>query len=40
MARLAAMTVSEWVGLVGLTVFTAVLLWSLLKGHRSPPNRQ
>jgi hypothetical protein len=40
MSGLAAMTVSEWIGLIGLIVFTSVLIGSLFKGHKSPPNRQ
>ncbi len=33
------MTVSEWLGVLGLIVFGAVLVWSLFKGPNSPPNR-
>jgi hypothetical protein len=40
MSGLAAMTASEWIGLVGLIVFAGVLIWSLFKGHKSPANRQ
>ena len=39
MSSLATMTVAQWVGLVGLVCFSAVLIWSLVQGHKSPPDR-
>ena len=37
MARLAEFCIGEWIGLVGLIVFTSILIWSLVMGHKSPP---
>jgi hypothetical protein len=37
MSSLAIMTVEQWIGLVGLICFSAVLIWPLRQGHKSPP---
>jgi hypothetical protein len=34
---MADMTISQWVGLVTLIVFSAVLIWSLTRGGNPPP---
>jgi hypothetical protein len=39
MPSLAAMTVTQWIGLIGLIFFLAVLIWSLTQWHKSPPDR-
>ncbi len=33
------MTVGQWMGTIGLVFFTAMLIWSLVVWHRSPPER-
>ena len=37
MSRFAAMTVTEWIGLLTLIFFAGMLLVSLILGQRSPP---
>ncbi len=37
MSRLAELTIGEWIGLIGLVVFTGILVWSLVIGFKSPP---
>jgi len=32
------MTTAQWIGLVGLVLFSAVLVWSLIQGYKSPPS--
>jgi hypothetical protein len=39
MSRLAEFTLVEWIGHIGLVFFTGVLIWSLVRWHRSPPER-
>jgi hypothetical protein len=36
---MANMSVGQWIGLVGLILFSGVLIWSLVQWHRSPPER-
>jgi len=31
------MTLTQWIGFVGMFVFAGVLIFSLVRGHRSPP---
>ena len=40
MARLAELSVGEWIGLAGLIVFTSILVWSLVIGFKSPPDNR
>jgi hypothetical protein len=39
MSNLATYTIEQWIGFVGMIVFAGVLIWSLRKGHKSPPDR-
>ena len=39
MSGLATMTVAQWIGLVGLVLFSAILIWSLINWPKSPPDR-
>ena len=37
MSRLAEMTLTEWIGLVGLIVFGTMLMWSIVTRQNPPP---
>ena len=39
MSSLATMTVGQWIGLIGLILFSSILIWSLVQWHKSPPER-
>jgi hypothetical protein len=36
---MAEWSAAQWIGLVGLIVFTAVLIWSLVAGYKAPPGK-
>lgn len=36
MSRLAEMTIDQWVGLIGLIVFSSVLMWSIVMRQKPP----
>ena len=31
---------AQWIGLIGLIVFSGMLVWSLVIGHKTPPGKQ
>ena len=37
---MAEWTAAQWIGLIGLIVFSAMLIWSLVIGHKTPPDKQ
>jgi hypothetical protein len=40
MSGLATMSAAQWIGLFGLALFSIVLVWSLIQGHKAPPDRR
>jgi len=39
MSSLSAMTIGQWIGLIGLIVFSGILVWSLVQWHKAPPDK-
>jgi hypothetical protein len=37
---MAEWTAAQWIGLIGLIVFSGMLVWSLVIGHKTPPGKQ
>ena len=40
MPAFADFTLAQWIGLIGLIVFSGMLVWSLVIGHKTPPGKQ
>jgi len=39
MSSLATMTIGQWIGLIGLILFSIMLIWSLVQWHNAPPDK-